>query len=198
MKTLAIDPAGLDRKQSYHLTCSIVLPRPIGWLSTVSGAGSPNLAPFSFFNALCSHPPTVAVSVGRRRGQRKDTAQNLLATKEAVVHIPTEKFAQEMLQSSGDFPPETSEFEMTGLSTTASTKVRPERIAGCPVAMETKLVKHFELGASAVDVFVLEVVLFHIDEGILKEDQVDPRAFKAIGRLGDAFYISTDTPFEIN
>ena len=91
---MQVDPATLSPKDSYLLMISCVIPRPIGWASTLAPDGTPNLAPFSYFGGVSSSPMTVMLSVGRRGGEPKDTGANLLATKEAVIHIAHRPLAE--------------------------------------------------------------------------------------------------------
>lgn len=192
-----IDPKDLDRRSAYFYMTTSVVPRPIGWASTVSEAGAVNVAPFSFFNACCADPPMVMLTVGRRRGERKDTSNNLLATKEAVVHIPTRPVAEAMVQTSAGLPAGESEMDFAKLTAVESKIVKPPRIAEAAVAMEAKLERHLEIG-NGTDMFLLEVVYFHLDEAVLGEDGYpDPAKLAAVGRLGGIRYCETTDVFEI-
>src|SRR5687768_5881193 len=112
----SIDPSGLAKRDAYRLLISSVVPRPIGFLSTVDAAGHRNLALFSFFNGVSSSPPIVSVAIGRRRGEKKDTLRNVEATGEFVVNLVTEEIASRMHAASADFPPEVDEFVEVGLT----------------------------------------------------------------------------------
>ncbi len=193
---MEVDPNDLDRRNAYYYMTASVVPRPIGWASTVSEAGVVNVAPFSFFNAVCADPPMVMLTNGRRRGERKDTANNLLATKEAVIHIPTRPLAEAMVQTSAGLPPEESEMEFAKLTAAPSKRVKPPRIAEAAIAMETKLVQHLEIG-NGTDLFLLEVVYFHFDDAVLVDGLPDPTKLAAVGRLGGIRYCETTDVFEI-
>lgn len=195
---MEIDVSTLAPGAAYRWMIACVIPRPIAWVSTLSAAGVPNLAPFSFFGGVTSDPPIVMVSVGRRRdGSRKDTAANLLATREAVVHIPDRAHAAAMVASSADVAPEVDEFELAGLTTLPSTQVRPARIAGVPVAMECALERHEELGRGPVDLFLLRILRFHVDDATLVEGLPDAARLAAVGRLGREDYCDTSATFRI-
>lgn len=194
---MELDPAALDRLGRYRLTTAVIVPRPIGWISTLSVDGVPNLAPFSFFGAVTSEPPIVMLSVGRRRGQPKDTARNLLATGEGVLHVVSHRWVQPMVQSSAEVPPDVDEFTLAGLAKTPSTKVRPWRIAGAPVALEAKLHAHQEVGRGPVDLFLLELVYAHLDEAILKDGLPDPEKLEPVARLGGQLYATVREVYEI-
>lgn len=187
-----IDPQTLSRRQRYTLLTSTVIPRPIGWISTLDAEGRSNLAPFSFFNAVTSEPPTVMISIGRRRGgRRKDSAANLLETQEGVVHMTPRRLAEAMVVTSTEAEPDVDEFVLAELERCPSENVRPFRVEGAPIAMECKMVQHLEVGAGPVDMFLLEVVCFHIDKDVMIDDVPDPTRLQAIGRLGGAHYCET-------
>jgi flavin reductase (DIM6/NTAB) family NADH-FMN oxidoreductase RutF/uncharacterized damage-inducible protein DinB len=185
---MLVDPARLAAPDLYKLMISVVVPRPIAWVSTLSPEGVANAAPFSYFQALSSHPPMVMVSVGPRRGGApKDTRRNIEATREFVVNIVSESSASPMVRTSVDHPPETSEFDIVGLERARSEKVRPPRIAESAVAMECRLDRVLEIGSSAI--CIGEVLLFHIREDVLGADgTVDPWKLRPLGRLGGADY----------
>ena len=194
---MQVDPRTLSPKDSYLLMIACVVPRPIGWASTVDLAGTPNLAPFSYFGGVTSSPMTVMLSVGRRAGRPKDTSANLLATREAVIHIPHRPLAEAMVATSSDAEPEVSEFDLAGLTPVPSTLVAPPRVKEAAIAMETLLRHHMEVGAAPVDLFLLEVVCLHLDEAYLVDGRPDPRKLQAVGRLGGSAYCDTSTPFTI-
>ncbi|MGH8103433.1 MAG: flavin reductase family protein, partial [bacterium] len=108
-KMISMTPAELSPQEVYRLLLSTVVQRPIGWASTLGSDGTPNLAPFSFFNAVAGFPPTVMISVGRRAGNPKDTLRNAAETREMVVHIVTPDTVEAMNISSGEFPYEVNE-----------------------------------------------------------------------------------------
>lgn len=194
---MQIDAADLAPRDAYHLLISCVIPRPIAWVSTLGPAGGANLAPFSFFGGVTSSPPTVMVSVGRRRGERKDTARNLLATGEAVVHIAHRPLAGEMVATSAELPYGEDEFHASGLAKAASVDVSPPRIADAAIAMEARVVHHHEVGDGPVDLFLLEIVRFHLAEEFLSNGLPDAATLAAVGRLGGRRYCDTAGVFEI-
>lgn len=194
---MQVDPQDLSRRDRYRMLISCLVPRPIAWISTLSGDGVANLAPFSFFGGVTSEPPTVMLSVGRRRGVLKDTAANLLATREGVIHVPSRTLAESMVATSAEVAPEVDEFEQVGLEKIPSVRVKPPRLANSAIAMETTLSQHLEVGAGPVDLFLLRVELFHVDDALLHEGFPDPAHLQAVGRLGGADYCDTATPFPI-
>ncbi len=190
--------ADLDARQSYRLLIATVIPRPIAWVSTLDAAGRPNLAPFSFFGGVTSHPPTVMLSVGRRRGAHKDTARNLLATGEAVVHVPTRPLAESMVHTSTELPAGESEFALAGLATLPSVEVAPPRVEDAAVALEARVQAHHEVGNGPVDLFLLEVLHFHVRDDVVRDGLPDPALMAAVGRLGGTAYCDTSTPFDVH
>ncbi len=176
----------------YHLVTSTVIPRPIGWASSLDAGGVPNLAPFSFFNAVSGEPPIMMLSVGQRNGRAKDTLANITATREFVLNIVSEHVAQQMNQTSGSFAPDVDEFKVTGLTPVPSVKVKPPRVAEAAVTMECVLVKAVPLPRSEYTVILGEVVWFHIDDGVLDErGRVDPVKLAPVARLGGRSWYTT-------
>ena len=194
---MEFDPTTLARRDAYQLLTACLVPRPIAWTSTVDAQGRPNLAPFSFFGGVTTDPMTVMVSVGRRRGERKDTARNLLEVGEAVIHIVTRPLATQMVKTSGDLAAGESEFEYAGLEVAPAVRVRPPRIAAAAIAMEATLQQHLEVGKGPVDVFLLEVVQLFVRNDVLDQGLPDAAKLAAVGRLGAAGYCETTPPFEV-
>jgi flavin reductase (DIM6/NTAB) family NADH-FMN oxidoreductase RutF len=194
---MQVDPAALAPSEAYRWMIACLVPRPVAWVSTLAADGTPNLAPFSFFGGVTSDPPTVMVSIGRRRGVKKDTAANLLATKEAVVHIADRAHAERMVLTSKEVGPEVDEFGLAALDRVPATRVKPWRVAGAPIAMEAVLERHFEVGNGPVDMFLLRVVLYHADDRLLVDGLPDPARLAAVGRLGGEGYCDTSAPFRI-
>ncbi len=174
-----------------------LVPRPIAWVSTVSSAGLHNLAPFSFFAGVSAVPLTLMISVGRRKGQRKDTANNLLEQPECVVHIPNRALAELMVASSAEAEASVDEFELTGIAHVPSEIVSARRIPEAPLAFECQVSKHVELGAN--DVFFLQALRVHLHDAVLAPDGLpDATKLSAVGRLGRNEYCVADQVFRID
>ncbi|HKT55755.1 MAG TPA: flavin reductase family protein [Microbacterium sp.] len=164
---------------------SIVAPRPIGWISTVSADGVRNLAPYSFFNLYGYRPPIV----GFTSTSWKDSVANVQATGEFVWNLATRPLAERMNASSAEVPADVDEFELAGLDAVASTLVTPERVAGTPVAFECRLTQLINLtdvhGAPTAGWLTLgEVVMVHITEDVLVNGSYDTVAAHPIVRGG--------------
>jgi flavin reductase (DIM6/NTAB) family NADH-FMN oxidoreductase RutF len=199
---MEIAPEDLPWQSVYKILIGSVVPRPIGWISTVNSAGRPNLAPFSFFNAVCANPPHVLFCpiVRIENRQPKDSLHNVRATGEFVVNIVTEDLAEAMNLTSTDLPAEVNEFEFGGLSISPSKKVQPPRVAASPIHYECKVVHIFELGnqPGSGNVVIGRVVHIHVDESVLfGGDKIDLAKLKPIGRLGGNRYCRVTDLFKM-
>jgi flavin reductase (DIM6/NTAB) family NADH-FMN oxidoreductase RutF len=177
---------------------AIVAPRPIGWISSLDAEGRPNLAPYSFFNAISARPHLVMfASTGR-----KDSVSNIEATGEFVCNLATYDLREAVNASSAGLPHEVSEFATTGLATAPSRLVKPPRVAGAAAALECKLIKSEELpdltGAPSGTIVVFgEVVGVHVDERCLKDGRFDMTAARTIARCGYMDYAVVDAVFQM-
>lgn len=185
---------------------SLIIPRPIGWISTVDSAGVFNLAPYSFFNAVCYRPPTVMFSVGVGAGsdKLKDTARNAETTGEFVCNMATWDTREQMNASSASLAPEQDEIQLAGLTAIASELVSAPRIAESPVHLECRYLQTTEIAgwdeASKYKVIFGEVVGIHIDDAFITDaGLVDVARMQPIGRLGynDYTKVSEDSRFTL-
>ncbi|MCZ6691980.1 MAG: flavin reductase family protein [Planctomycetota bacterium] len=188
---MKIDPSQLGPKENYLLLISAIVPRPIAFVSTQGRGGALNLAPFSFFMGVSTDPPTVAISVGRRKGEKKDTSQNIADTGEFVVNVVDESVAKRMVQSSGDFPPDVDEFAITGLTPAPSERVRPPRVAECKVSLECREVLTVLVGRKKQSLILGQILMIHVDDAILDGGVIDTSKLRPIGRLGGSNYSRT-------
>ena len=171
------DPAALGR-DVYPLLTSVVVPRPIAWVSTRSADGVDNLAPHSFFTIAGVNPGVVQfTSVGA-----KDSLRNALATEEFVVCLCTEELMEQVNLTGTDYPAEVSEFDAVGLTREPSLRVQPFRVAESPVALECRLAGTHEFGECTV-VFG-EVVHIAVDEAVLREDRPAIDLLRPVALLG--------------
>jgi len=183
---MILDPQALSPGRFYQFMISVVVPRPIAFISTVSAAGRFNVAPFSFFNAISSQPPLLGVAINRRAGEPKDTLRNIREVEEFVVNVVSEPLAERMVQASGDWPMDVDEFDLTGLTRVPSDLVKPPRVGESPVSLECRLYRLIELGASF---FVVgEIVRGHVSDEVLTEGRVDIAKLRPVGRLGGDGY----------
>ena len=175
---------------------SVVVPRPIAWVSTLSANGVPNLAPFSFFNAVGGTPPTIMVSIGQRAGVPKDTLRNIREMGEFVVHIADESLAGRVNTTSGDWAYGVSELDVAGLTAVPSVDVAPPRVAEAPIAMECRATQFVPVDDTHYTMVLGQVLRYHIREDLLGPDGlVDAAALNAIARLGRDEYTAIDRTF---
>ncbi|MBI1804510.1 MAG: flavin reductase family protein [Ignavibacteriae bacterium] len=197
---MIIDPKDHDDYNIYKLMIGSIVPRPIAFVSSISVDGIRNLAPFSFFNGVCSNPPTILFcTVVRKDGKHKDTLNNVAATKEFVVNIVSEDFAEQMNITSGDFPPNVDEFEVSGLTPIPSDLVKPSRVKESRISLECKLqqiVTVNDLPGGGVVVFG-EILRFHIADELFDNYRIDQDKLRAIGRMGGPTYTRTRDRFDL-
>jgi flavin reductase (DIM6/NTAB) family NADH-FMN oxidoreductase RutF len=203
-----VRPNDLSYSEFYRLLISCVAPRPIGWVSTISAAGQPNLAPFSFFNAVCGKPPMVVFAPGIRTlraegapltGQSKDTLRNVRETKEFVVNVVTCELAEQMNLTSGEYDASVNEFEVAKLTPRAATLVRPPMVAESPVNFECKLhqIVDFSSEPGGGSLVIGEIIFVHVAESVMKDGRLDPDALDLIGRMGGSQYTRTTQRFDM-
>jgi flavin reductase (DIM6/NTAB) family NADH-FMN oxidoreductase RutF len=196
--TVSLTPGELHPREAYRLLVSIVVPRPIAWVSTLGADGSPNLAPFSFFNVVGGTPPTVMVSVGQRGGSPKDTLRNVQETGEFVVHIANEDLAARVNLTSGEWPYHADEFEIASLTRLPSTDVRPPRLLEAPVAMECRCTQIVPVKDTHYTMILGQVLRYHIRQGLLGPNGlVQALQLGAIARLGGDEYTAIDRTFSL-
>ena len=169
---------------------SCVVPRPIGWLSTLSVDGIPNLAPYSQFTNLTFEPPYVLVSINQGPLQnRKDTTVNIEETGEFVYNMATYALREALNITAAAFPPETDEFEMAGLTKAPSVRVKPFRVLESPVQFECTYVQTIRLPGigrvGTADIIIGKVVGIHVkDEFILPDGKLDILKIRPLGAAG--------------
>src|ERR1700730_18625815 len=199
---MIIDPAKLDPFDVYRLLVGSIVPRPIAFVSTVSPDGVLNLAPFSFFTCASANPPVVCFCPMIRGGERpkKDTLVNIEASKEFVVNIVSEDFAEKMNLCSGEYPPEVDEFELSGLTPVPSELVKPARVKESRVNMECKLhqIVHVSPKLMGGSLVMGEVVRFHVQDSMINQIcEIDADQLNAIGRMAGPVYVRTKDRFEM-
>jgi flavin reductase (DIM6/NTAB) family NADH-FMN oxidoreductase RutF len=186
--TTRLDPSDHDAEKIYRLMTGIVVPRPIAWVTSLSSSGVLNLAPFSAFTFVAQKPPMLAISVGRKGNIYKDTAHNILAHEEYVIHIADSPLINAVHESSAEHPSDVSEVEHLNLETIASEKIKVPRLAAPPVAMECRFRQCLEFGETKSRLIVGEVVMFHIRDGLLDNGKVETAALDPIARVGGPRY----------
>ena len=189
----------LSRLERYKLLIGLVIPRPIAWISTWSENGIANCAPYSFFNVFSEDPPLCMVSFGlRSNGRIKDSLRNIRRTGEFVVNLVDETAANAMHLSSEEFPPEVSEFEQTGLTTTPAALVQHPRIAEAAASLECRVFQRLEIGPGR-EFVIGEILLAHAREGVIdpKTKRISEVLYRPIGRLFGNRYCTTRERFNL-
>ena len=198
---MLLDFAKLPAREVYGWMTSVIAPRPIAWVSTVSAAGRGNLAPFSFFQGVTSNPPTLMfVPVNDRHGQPKDTVRNIREVPEFVVNVVPYALAEPMNATAATLPYGESEFEKCGIASTPSVRVRPPRVAAAPVAFECTLHQIVDIGEGPLAAHVVfgRIHLVHVSDAVLGADgQVDPAKIDLIGRMSGEWYCRTTERFAL-
>lgn len=189
-----IDPNAIATKDMHQFLLGAVAPRPIAFASTINEDGTPNLAPYSFFNAFSSNPPIVVFSSNRRvaNNTTKDTLHNIEQNKEVVINVVNYAIVRQMAVASVTYPEDVSEFEKAGLTGIPSDLVKPLRVKESPVQMECRVKEIITLGESggAGHLIICDVLRMHIDEAVIDQDKnrINPHKIDLVGRMGRAYY----------
>jgi flavin reductase (DIM6/NTAB) family NADH-FMN oxidoreductase RutF len=196
---MQFDPAVMSSQAVYKLLIGCVVPRPIAWVSTLGPDGVPNLAPFSFFMAVCNEPPTVAFSSSPRAGARKDTTVNAQHTGDFVVNVVDDDLADQMNLTSGEYPPEVDEFALAGLHAVPGVKVRAPRLAEAPISLECRLDRIVPVGHGPHSLILGEIVYWHVRDEIYDQatGRIDLHRLRPVGRLAGNSYAHIHDIFEM-
>ena len=180
---------------AYRLLSAAVVPRPIAWVSSRGPRGE-NLAPFSFFTVVAIDPPVVLFAPVGVGADRKDTAENALATEAFVVNVVTDDLVAAMNESAATVAPDESEFERAGVTPVEATVVDAPRVAEAHVSLECTLYDSMAVGGSTL-VFG-EVVHAHVDDDLLDGGKLDVTRLDATGRLAGGYYARTRDRYHLD
>jgi flavin reductase (DIM6/NTAB) family NADH-FMN oxidoreductase RutF len=196
---MELDPQTIPPQHLYKMLIGCVVPRPIAWVSSLSTAGVANLAPFSFFMGVCNDPPTIAFSSGRRNDTNKDTIRNLESTGDFVVNVVDDDHAEAMNLSSGDYAPEVSEFDLTGLTPAPGIKVQAPRVVEAPISLECRVAQILPVGRGPHSLVLGEIVYFHIRDDLYDTEtgRINMHALRPVGRLAGQMYSHIHDIFEL-
>lgn len=190
-----------DQKLLYKIMAGCIVPRPIGFISTVSKEGIYNAAPFSFFNGISDVPPMVCLSICTNAftdGSRKDTLRNILDTGDFVANVVSEDIIHAEDNCAKPFPPEVDEIAVSGLTAAPSKLVKSPRIVESPANLECRLTQFIPLPRSTYSLVIGEVVYIHIRKDVVSpEGRIDPTRLRAIGRMAGFTYARTTDRFDI-
>lgn len=195
---MRIDPAALSRAEANAVLNGILVPRPIAWISSLSAAGVPNLAPFSFFNAFSFAPPTIGVGPGSRQGINKDSLRNIRETGEFVVNGVSRRLAELANLCSAELDGDIDEWALTGLERAPSRRVAPPRVALSPIALECRVRQIVDLGDPQLptnSLVLATVVDIHIDDDAIQDGAPRPEVLDLVGRMGGDWWCTTRDRF---
>ena len=195
---MEVDFATLTEYQRYKLMASLIVPRPIALVTTEGEDGVVNAAPFSMFNMLGEEPPIVMLSINRLPGGAlKDTAANIVRTREFVVHLTDEAMVDQMHGCGERLPAHQSELEAVGLHALPSRAVAAPRIAEAPVAFECNLWELLQ--TESRQIFIGRVLWLHAREGLVDTTtwRVRLQDYHPVGRFGASFYVRTRDRFAV-
>ena len=185
----------------YKLLTGTVIPRPIGWISTVDANGMNNLAPFSFFNVVSEDPPHVMFSTVRTGNKNKDTLNNVLDNKQFVVNLVTEDVVEQMNTTSQSVAADVDEFELAGVTPIDAIYIKPKRVKESLVHFECEMVHHYFIEKhqnGGACIIIGKIITMHIDDSILMENQkINLDKYKPVARLAGSNYSKLGEIFSI-
>lgn len=191
-KKLNFSPQELTAEEKKKLLIGSVIPRPIALVSTISGAGIVNVAPFSYFNIVTYDPPMLSIAVQRVGGEHKDTARNIYENKEAVVQMVDRDNVEATNKASAPVGAEQSELDIANFTPIDSKVIHVPGIDETKVRYETKLynsvVIYNEQNIPTADILLLKVQHYHIDEAIYHHGYINPAKLNAVSRLAGNDY----------
>jgi flavin reductase (DIM6/NTAB) family NADH-FMN oxidoreductase RutF len=197
---LSIDPSENTERDNYKFLIGSIIPRPIAFVTTISKDGTLNGAPFSYFNIVTSNPPMISLAIQRSGGRQKDTARNIIESKEFVVHIVDEQNVEKVNKTAANLPSDQSEIELANLTPVESIKISVPGVKEAKIRIECSLEHSLELGGSdspSCDFIIGKVVQFHIEDEIYENGRVNPKGLGAVSRLAGNDYAKIGEIFSI-
>jgi flavin reductase (DIM6/NTAB) family NADH-FMN oxidoreductase RutF len=198
---LSLDPVAIGSKATYKLMVGAIVPRPIAFVSTINSEGIGNLAPFSFFNGVSSHPPALMIAITRNSdGTKKDTLRNIESTREFVVNSVGEPIIDAVNQCSANYPFGVDEMVRVGLTPLPSHLVRPSRVAESLIHFECRLYQQLEIGdgtEGSSTLIIGQIVMIHVASKAYQDGKILFEPLQAISRLGGLNYGKTSEAFSL-
>ncbi|PKH12020.1 flavin reductase family protein [Planomicrobium sp. MB-3u-38] len=192
---LSFDPYQQTERENYKLLVGTIIPRPIAFVTSKSEDGIVNAAPFSYFNIVSSNPPMLSVSVQRKGDDKKDTARNVLAGKEFVVHIVDEENVFEVNETAASLPPNESEIDVTKLTLVDSEEIDVPAVEQSKVRFECVL--HQAIDLPNTDLLIGRIVRIHVDESIYENGRINAEVLKPVSRLAGTNYAKLGEMFSL-
>ncbi len=199
--TMQFDIQHTESSDLYKLLTGTVIPRPIGWISTIDANGINNLAPFSFFNVVSEDPPHVMFSTVRTGNKNKDTLNNILDNNQFVVNLVTEDIVEQMNTTSQSLAADIDEFELANVTPIDSVYIQPKRVQESLVHFECEMVHHYFIenhqnGGACI--IIGKIITMHIDDSILMENhRINLKTYKPVARLAGSNYSKLGEIFSI-
>lgn len=192
--------AETDPTDCYKLTTGLVVPRPIGWIGTYGEDGVPNLAPYSFFQAVATNPPVVLFSTGVSGPRVKDSLVNVRTSGVFTASLVSHSLARAMNETAAEVDPTVDEFALAGVTPERFGAVEAPGVAEANAILECRVVDEKTFGDSSPHSVVTfgEVVAFHIADAVLDGTRIDAEALDALGRLSGTAYAGTRDRFSLD
>ncbi|WP_291290921.1 flavin reductase family protein [Enterococcus sp.] len=194
-----LDPQSLTQRENYKLLIGSIIPRPVAVVTTRSAEGTLNIAPFSFFSIVSSEPAIVSIAVQRKKGGMKDTAHNLLTTKEAVIHILDRSNVAAANQAAALLPAEQSELTVANFTPVPSQTIGVPGLQEAKIRFETTLYQHIPIieEETKVDLLLLKITGYQINEEVYEEGKINPKKLAAVSRLAGNSYAEIGEIFDL-
>jgi flavin reductase (DIM6/NTAB) family NADH-FMN oxidoreductase RutF len=193
------DPNELDNSAIYKLLTGSIIPRPIGWISTISKDGINNLAPFSYFNIVGEKH--IMFSTAKNKGKNKDTLNNLLENQEFVLNMVTEDLVEAMNKTAIELLPNEDEFIYANITSVASFLIKPKRVKDAKITFECKMIHNYTIphpeneGATMI---IGEIVMMHFNDGVLLDNyKINMETYKPVSRLAGSNYAKMGEIFSV-
>ncbi|PLS03114.1 flavin reductase family protein [Neobacillus cucumis] len=197
---ISIDPSKSTERENYKFLIGSIIPRPIAFVTSQSKEGVLNGAPFSYFNIVSANPPMISLAIQRSGGRQKDTASNIINSKEFVVHIVDEQNVEQVNKTAASLPPDESEIELAQLTPVESLKISTPGVKEAKIRMECLLEHSLEVGgldSPGCDLIIGRIVQYHIKNDIYESGKIDPQGLAAVSRLAGNNYAKIGEIFEI-
>lgn len=198
---ISISPEIMSERENYKFLIGSIIPRPIAFITTQSENGVVNAAPFSYFNIVSANPPMISVSVQRRDGMMKDTARNIMNTKEFVVHIVNQGILRDVNETADELDMDESEITRTHFTLVSSDKISVPAVNEAKIRFECILEQAVQLGDTdakiSCDLLIGKIVCYHIEQSLYHKGRIDAQALQPVARLAGNTYSLLGETFDL-